>query len=214
MLTPIGSDWDGWCHGDYVPFRFQMSHWKSINGDYVPLLSWNMKAGNDSLHTESSRVPFKFSRRRQCRIHVKIHPDHCIGRLNYFCWIIRVSELQWHCLMIEVRFQKMYGFSIVISIDSLIIQKACKCVQTTCWTPPLVPLSKAFNTMLPMGFPPCRPLSPKLLSNNDNGTVVVCFLTQQLMPRQSWKNHERIMENSWNLILGNCWELCMTLIVQ
>ncbi len=30
-------------------------------------------------------------------------------------------------------------FSIVISIDSLIIQKACKCVQIPCWTP-LVPL--------------------------------------------------------------------------
>ncbi len=30
----------------------------------------------------------------------------------------------------------MYGFSIVISIDSLIIKKDCKRVQTTCWTPP------------------------------------------------------------------------------
>ena len=37
-----------------------------------------MKTGNDSLHTESSHVPFKFVRRRQCCIHVKIHPDHCI----------------------------------------------------------------------------------------------------------------------------------------
>ncbi len=26
------------------------------------------------------------------------------------------SELQWQCLTIEVRFQKMYGFSIVILI--------------------------------------------------------------------------------------------------
>ncbi len=47
-----------------------------------------------------------------------------------------MSELQWQCLTIEVRFQKMYGFSIVISIDSLIIRKDCKRVQTTCWTPP------------------------------------------------------------------------------
>ena len=39
------------------------------------------------------------------------------------------------CLRIKVRFQKMYGFSIVISIDSLIIKKECKCVQTPCWTP-------------------------------------------------------------------------------
>ncbi len=30
----------------------------------------------------------------------------------------------------------MYGFSIVISIDSLIIKKECKRVQTPCWTPP------------------------------------------------------------------------------
>ena len=30
------SDWDGWCHGDHVPFRFQMFHWKRISGDYVP----------------------------------------------------------------------------------------------------------------------------------------------------------------------------------
>ncbi len=74
------SDWDGWCHGDYVPFRFQMSHWKRLSGDHVPLLSWNLKAGNDSLHIESSHVPFKFSRRRQCRIHIKIHPDHCLWK--------------------------------------------------------------------------------------------------------------------------------------
>ncbi len=32
-------------------------------------------------------------------------------------------------------FQKMYGFSIVNSIDSQIIKKDCKRVQTTCWTP-------------------------------------------------------------------------------
>ena len=54
-----------------------MSHWKRLSGDNVPLLSWNMKAGNDPLNTEPSHVPFKFSRRWQCRIHVKIHPDHC-----------------------------------------------------------------------------------------------------------------------------------------
>ncbi len=37
---------------------------------------------------------------------------------------------EWHCIAI-----------IVISIDSLIIKKECKCVQTLCWTPlPLVPL--------------------------------------------------------------------------
>ncbi len=68
-------DWDGWCHGDYVPFRFQMSHWERLSGDYVPLLSWNMKAGNDSLHTESSHVQFKFSIRWQCRIHIKVQLD-------------------------------------------------------------------------------------------------------------------------------------------
>ncbi len=33
----------------------------------------------------------------------------------------------------------MYGFSIVISKESLIIIKEYKCVQTPCWTP-LVPL--------------------------------------------------------------------------
>ncbi len=58
-----------------------------------------------------------------------------IGRLNYFLLnhhdpmgleydgLLRVSELQWQCLRIKGRFQKMYGFSIVISIDSLIIKK-------------------------------------------------------------------------------------------
>ncbi len=46
-------------------------------GDYVPLLSLNVKAGNDSVHIDWSHVPFKFSRRLQCRIHIKIHPDHC-----------------------------------------------------------------------------------------------------------------------------------------
>ena len=30
-------DWDGGRHGDYVPFRFQMSHWKRPGADYVPL---------------------------------------------------------------------------------------------------------------------------------------------------------------------------------
>ncbi len=40
--------------------------------------------------------------------------------LNCFCWTITT----------------LYGFSIVISIDSLIIKKECKCVQTPCWTPP------------------------------------------------------------------------------
>ena len=29
----FGSDLDGWCHGDYVPVRFQMSHWKMLSGD-------------------------------------------------------------------------------------------------------------------------------------------------------------------------------------
>ena len=30
-------DWDGGRHGDYVPFRFQMSYWKRSGADYVPL---------------------------------------------------------------------------------------------------------------------------------------------------------------------------------
>ncbi len=77
------SDWDGWCHGDYVPSRFQMSHWKRPSGDYVPLLPWNMKVGNDSLHIDSSHFPFKFSRRWQCRIHAQIHPDHCMVQINF-----------------------------------------------------------------------------------------------------------------------------------
>ena len=70
--------WLGW----RVPWRLcpipiSNAHWKRHSGDYVPLLFWNMKTGNDSLHTDSSHVPFKFSRRRRCRICVKVHPDHC-----------------------------------------------------------------------------------------------------------------------------------------
>ncbi len=57
-----------------------------------------------------------------------------IGHLNYFGWTITTL-----CLTIEVRFQKMYGFSIAIFIDSLIITEDCKCVQTHA-RPPLVPL--------------------------------------------------------------------------
>ncbi len=67
----------------------QMSHWKRLGGDYVPLLSWNMKVGNDS----SSHVPFNFSRRRQCRIHVKIHPDH---------WMIPESSLLGHLCLVKL----------------------------------------------------------------------------------------------------------------
>ncbi len=40
---------------------------------------WDMKAGNETFHTDSSHVPLKFSGRRQCHIHVKIHPDHCLN---------------------------------------------------------------------------------------------------------------------------------------
>ena len=43
-----------------------------------------MKAGNESLRTDSSRVPLKVSRRRQCRIHVKIHPDHWLHLSSYY----------------------------------------------------------------------------------------------------------------------------------
>ena len=68
--------WLGWrVSWDYVPFRFQMSQWKRLSGYYIQLLSWNIEAGNYSLHTYSSHVPFKFSRRRQCRIHIKMQLD-------------------------------------------------------------------------------------------------------------------------------------------
>ncbi len=43
VLAVIGI---GGCHGDYVPFRFQMSHWKRFSGDYVPFFSYDMNTGN------------------------------------------------------------------------------------------------------------------------------------------------------------------------
>ncbi len=78
--------WLGWrvpwrlCPIQYSNVPLEKAQWTGV---YVPLPSWNMKAGNDSLHTNSSHVPFKLSRRRQCRTHVKIHPDQ---------WGIGVSD--------------------------------------------------------------------------------------------------------------------------
>ncbi len=35
-MSPYDSVWEGARHGDYDPFRFQMSHKKMPDGDYVP----------------------------------------------------------------------------------------------------------------------------------------------------------------------------------
>ncbi len=51
----------------------------------------------------------------------------------------------WQCPTIEVRFQKMYGLSIVISIDSLIIIKIAN-VSKHHAGPPLVPLKISFSS--------------------------------------------------------------------
>ncbi len=49
-------DRNGWGPGDYVPLRLQMSHWKNLGGDSVPL---------------------KVSWRERCPLCVTIHPDLC-----------------------------------------------------------------------------------------------------------------------------------------
>ncbi len=62
-----------------------------------------MKAGNDSLHIDSSHVPFKFSRRRQCRIHIKIHPNHCYHIVirkqstATCCFGYKSPQIKWTC---------------------------------------------------------------------------------------------------------------------
>ncbi len=42
-LLTIISVWEGARHGDYGSFRFQMSHKKMLDGDYVPLHFWSLE---------------------------------------------------------------------------------------------------------------------------------------------------------------------------
>ncbi len=76
--------------------------------------------------------------------------------LTILCWTI-ITLWAWN-MMVSSDFLYMIdspplfflsnGFSIVISIDSLVIKKECKCVQTPCWTP-LVPLTDCGTSKVP-----------------------------------------------------------------
>ncbi len=69
------TQWLGW-RVPYSDFKCLIGKGSVETMSHYFLETW--RRANDQLDTNSSHVPFEFSRRRQCRIHVKIHPDHRI----------------------------------------------------------------------------------------------------------------------------------------
>ncbi len=68
-------DRDGWGPGDYVPFRFQMSHWQClmVTMSHYCLAIWRHKVNLTNGAAVMSRWQFLWT--GHCLFHVKIHPD-------------------------------------------------------------------------------------------------------------------------------------------